>query len=294
VADCVNSLLDSTNRQERVEIIVVDNGSTDSAAARVATLATPDRSVRVITDSQAGATRARNRGLEHARSELVAFIDDDVFVEPGWLDAVRARFVDPAVVGVAGRIALTMEHERPEWLTTDLETWYAALDLGDEDHELAPGQHGWTANFTVRRETALAVGGFNEQFGPGNRTWYNDDIDFSGRMRSAGTIWYAADARVLHRVGRERLTRRWLLRRTYLQGRSNAALVRTIGSSGSAELPFACDGFRDAVSKRWLRTLSSCRDRATRQNVLLRDAMRRTEALGFAWERSRAVLGRGH
>ncbi len=293
VEDCVNALLGTTAHfEDRVEIIVVDNGSTDEVAARVAKIAETDRCVRVITDSVPGATRARNRGLAHACSDVVAFIDEDVLVEPGWLDAVRARFVDPTVVAVVGRVSLTMEHQRPEWLTADLETWYSALDLGDHDHELAPGEHGWTANLAVRRGAALAVGGFNEDFGPGRRAWYNDDIELLGRMRSVGTIWYAAGARVLHRIGSERLTRRWLLRRTFLQGRSNAALLYGSGSTLSVNRPLVSDRFLDAVARRWLRTLRRSRARATRQSLLLRDCMRRTEAFGFAWEHSRAVARR--
>lgn len=295
VEECVNALLRSAETFEaHAEIIVVDNGSTDEVAARVANITSPDRRVRVITDPEAGANRARNTGLDQAQAEIVAFIDEDVLVEQGWLGAIRSSFDDPAVVAVVGRVSLMLERQRPEWLTPEIETWYSALNLGDDDHALAPKEFGWAANLAVRREVALAVGGFNEHFGPGRRAWYNDDIDFVHRMRSAGVIWYAAGARVLHRIGAERLTRRWLLHRTYLQGRSNAALVRSIGPAESASLQFARNGLRDAVGKRWLGTLRACRDRATRQSALLHDAMRRTEALGFAFGRSRPVRGRGH
>jgi GT2 family glycosyltransferase len=290
VEACVDALLRcGEDFEERSEIIVVDNGSTDEAAARVAKIASEDHRVSVITDAEAGAARARNRGLERATADVVAFVDEDVLVEPGWLDAVRTKFDDPSVVAVVGRVSLTMEDERPEWLTADLETWYSALDLGDEDHPLAPQESGWTANLAVRRDAALAVGGFNEAFGPGRRAWYNDDIEFMSRMKSAGTIWYAAGARALHRIGPERLTRRWLLRRTFLQGRCNAALLHASESAHPVTRPLVSGRFLDAMARRWLRTLRRARARSTRPGVLLRDGMRRTEALGFALEHSRAV-----
>ena len=85
----------------RYEVIVVDNrtGPTIALALR------EDERVRVVSESRPGASAARNRGVQSAMGELVAFTDDDAVVDPQWLRSIATRFrSDPDVEGVGGLV----------------------------------------------------------------------------------------------------------------------------------------------------------------------------------------------
>ena len=82
----------------RSEVLVVDNGATGPVADICR-----QRGVACIHEPIPGLTRARNLGARAARTELVAYIDDDAIAEPGWLAALATEFADSRVAAVVGR-----------------------------------------------------------------------------------------------------------------------------------------------------------------------------------------------
>jgi glycosyltransferase involved in cell wall biosynthesis len=126
---------------------------------------------------QPGASRARNAGWQQARHELVAFIDDDVRVQPGWADALVAAFTDPSVVFVAGAVGVPegQEHlDRPVAVTT--------LERPTTITDQTRGTTGATANLAVRRMALEQVGGFDERLGPGTWARAAEDLDLLDRL----------------------------------------------------------------------------------------------------------------
>jgi GT2 family glycosyltransferase len=208
------------------EVIVVDNGSTDGtdAVVRAWVAADPERR-RHVHEPVAGLSRARNRGVEAARGDVVLFIDDDALAPPGWVAAhVAAHGRDPAVVAAGGPVALRWPDGRPRWLAPRLEHWYSALDLGD-DPVAWPTPHGpYGTNMSVRRSTLDEVGGFDLRLGRRGRSLVSgEEGDLFARVVAAGgAIAYVPAALVLHGVTRDRLSPGWVLRRGWAQGRSNA------------------------------------------------------------------------
>src|ERR1700678_1263528 len=97
IVKCLDSLSNQTAGLE-VEILVVDDGSTDNTAAIVERYP----SVRLISQANAGPAAARNRGALAARGKILLFTDDDCVPMPNWLDAMLAPFGDPEVVGAKG------------------------------------------------------------------------------------------------------------------------------------------------------------------------------------------------
>ncbi len=77
---CLNSLLAST--YENIEILAVDDGSSDKTVEILRSFAEQDNRVKVICQENSGPSAARNRGLDSATGELVAFCDSDDFVAP--------------------------------------------------------------------------------------------------------------------------------------------------------------------------------------------------------------------
>ena len=77
--ECVDSILRQTLAD--LELILVDDGSTDTSPALCDRYAEQDLRVRVIHQANAGSSAARNRGIEVATGEWIAFVDSDDFID---------------------------------------------------------------------------------------------------------------------------------------------------------------------------------------------------------------------
>jgi glycosyltransferase involved in cell wall biosynthesis len=142
----------------RFELIIVDDASRDDTLAYLATLADPR--IRVLaSDRNRGPSAARNRGLEAARGEFVAFLDSDDAYRPGRLAAPLASFA--ADRSLVATLSSAVKHDRG-----------GARDALIPAVKLAAPAFEWAlicdlvpveaTSITVRREKALAAGGFCE------------------------------------------------------------------------------------------------------------------------------------
>ena len=226
MVECLGALADQVGVGDH-EVVVVDNGSTDGTDGLVRAWAAADPARRRrLREPVAGLSRARNRGVAAARGEVVLFIDDDALAPRGWVAAHLAAYAhDPAVVGVGGPIALRWPDGRPGWLAPRLEHWYSALDHGDDAVATWPTPHGpYGTNMSVRRATLDEVGGFDTRLGRRGRSLVSSEEGdlFSRVWATGGTVAYEPATLVLHGVTPDRLSRRWVLRRGWAQGRTNA------------------------------------------------------------------------
>jgi glycosyltransferase involved in cell wall biosynthesis len=97
IGNCLDALQKQTTGRS-IEILVVDDGSTDNTAETVGNYT----DVRLISQKNAGPAAARNRGAVEAQGRILLFTDDDCVPTPGWLDAMLVPFADPDVVGAKG------------------------------------------------------------------------------------------------------------------------------------------------------------------------------------------------
>jgi len=169
-----------------VEIIVVDDGSRDRSRDIVEAFArrTP---IRLIDGPRQGAAAAVNCGIRAASHPLIAQIDQDVAIEPGWLDRVAELFSDPRVGAVQGR-----------YTTHPQDSFFArvmALDLEQRYDRLATDvDHVCTGNTAYRASALAEVGLLNERLG------YGYDNDLSYRLGTAGyRLLFCREARSRHR-----------------------------------------------------------------------------------------------
>jgi glycosyltransferase involved in cell wall biosynthesis len=184
--------LDSLRRQRTEaahELLVVDDGATDS---------TPEVAERfgarlIRHGERRSLNAARNSGLRAAGADLIAFVDDDVLVPPGWLDALlegAERHPDAEAFG--GPIRARFEGHAPRGCGRE-EPPITTLDLGGEDVE---AEMVWGSNFAVRRSAVERIGEFDETLDRG----HGDEEDWLLRLRAAGgRIVYLADAGLEHR-----------------------------------------------------------------------------------------------
>jgi glycosyltransferase involved in cell wall biosynthesis len=184
--------LDSLSRQRTRtphEILVIDDGA-DDATPQVA-----ERfGVRLISHGERRSLNAaRNTGLREAAAPLVAFVDDDVLVPPGWLDAlVEGAERHPEAEAFGGPIRARFEGHVPRGCGRE-DPPITTLDLGSQDVE---AEMVWGANFAVRRSAVERAGEFDESL---NRS-HGDEEDWLLHLRAAGgRIVYLAGAGLEHR-----------------------------------------------------------------------------------------------
>ncbi len=164
---CLNALIEQRADVKSLEIVVVDDGSTDDTARMVEQLRaeSPVEMRFVRLKAQCGPAAARNRGIAAATSEIVVFIGDDIIVQPGFLRRHcemhrRFRGVKTAVLGY------TTWH--PELEITPFMAWLedagVQFDYSWVERLGPTWQHFYTSNISLKRRFMLDNGLFDEDF----------------------------------------------------------------------------------------------------------------------------------
>lgn len=172
LARCLDALLTQAT-QRTYEVVVVNDGSPLPPLPQL-----NDRRVVVVTAGGGGPARARNRGVDAARGEVLVFTDDDTVPAAGWLEAAAAALeANGDAVGVEGPVD---------------GGGFDRLFEHSIQNEL-PGAY-YTCNVAYRREEFLRAGGFDVEF----PAPHCEDIDLGRRMAQRGQILFVPSMLVLH------------------------------------------------------------------------------------------------
>ncbi len=220
---CLRALEAQTVAPEQVEIVVVDNGSTDETPTVIKGFRRYARyPMRWCVEERIGVTHARNRGVAEARHEIVVFLDDDALPEPHWLAAHIEAFDSTRADCVGGRITLTWEAPRPRWLHSSLDAFLGRIDLGEQRRPFVfPWYYPGAANLAFRRSVFDRIGLFDPALGfRAGGVVGAEETDLCYRLEQAGgRLVYEPRARVTHPAPAAKLTRRYFRRRGYSAGR---------------------------------------------------------------------------
>jgi GT2 family glycosyltransferase len=192
-----------------VQVIVVDDGSTDDSAdiAR-------RRGASVISTPNCGLSAARNTGLYAAYGEIVAYLDDDASPEPNWLTYLVHAFHTTDHVAVGGPNIPPEDETGVASCVANAPGGPVQVLLSDTEAEHIPG-----CNMAFRRQALLSIGGFDSRFHTAG-----DDVDICWRLREQGlTLGFHPAAMVWHRR-RSSIRRFWRQQRGY--GAAEALLER--------------------------------------------------------------------
>jgi glucosyl-dolichyl phosphate glucuronosyltransferase len=215
------------------EVLVVDNNSTDETREVVENVRRryPGK-FRYLFEPNPGKCYALNSGIANARGEILAFVDDDVTVEPRWLGNLTGLLGDEWA-GAAGRILPAQTFTLPRWLSWEYRTGgfrpdplgilCAHFDLGDQPRELDLDHLPYGANMAFRRTTFEKCGGFRLDLGPRpNSQLRNEDVEFARRAIKAGErLRYEPSAVVYHPVPLGRISKEFFLSWWFDYGRAN-------------------------------------------------------------------------
>ena len=193
-ANAVRSVM--AGEWQAFELFVIDQSADDTTAEALADFRSDPRfGYHRNRRPGVGAASSRNLGVALSSGPLLAIIDDDVTVQPDWLDNIIAEFeADPALQFICGKLTAPPDDGR--------QGYTPAFDA-------RPGISRWQmpieaagANFSMRRSLLDRIGGYDEFCGPGSRLGASDDGDLTWRIVRSGAKWRAcAHVEVVHTFG---------------------------------------------------------------------------------------------
>ncbi len=150
----------------RMEVVVVDNNSTDDTRSMVEGMipAWSASDLRYVFEPRQGKQFALNRGIAAASHDILAFSDDDILFPADWVQQILHVFSDDAADLVGGRTLIRWPAAgQPAWYHPNMSAVLGAVDLGDARLLPAPADYAPAgANLVARRSLIERIGGFSE------------------------------------------------------------------------------------------------------------------------------------
>ncbi|WP_440708518.1 glycosyltransferase [Herbiconiux sp. YIM B11900] len=200
--ECVSQLAAVDWPADKLDVVVVENGSGDDSLARLSAAFAGDTRVRVIESAEnLGFAGGSNLGAQAARGEFVAFLNSDAKPHPQWIRGAIEQFdISPSVAAVGSKV-LDWEGKVVDFVGGSL-TWFG---MGYKDHENQPDDerfqaprdilYGTGSALFVRASAFEAAGGFDERF-----FMFYEDVDLGWRLNLAGLrVRFAPASAVFHK-----------------------------------------------------------------------------------------------
>jgi glycosyltransferase involved in cell wall biosynthesis len=178
IGKCLQSVMDEVGERKDIEIIVVDNGSTDATEDIVHTFP----KVKLIYEVVPGLARTRKIGFDFSKGDLVFFLDADNELTPGRLTQLEKEFQDrPGMVSFSGPLIYHDVSPRVRMMVR----WFYLLGMANSAlfKQFSIVQGG---NYVVRREALESIGGHNSDL-----TFYGEDTDIARRLRYVGEVRFS-------------------------------------------------------------------------------------------------------
>lgn len=207
--ETLKSLQESLRYTElQVDLVVVDNASTDNTQAVVIESQVRGLPVRILNEPKPGKSFALNRGVAEAKGDVILFTDDDVRVPDNWVERMSLPILDGSVDALQGNVIL------PSHLARRLPKFRCFFGVPENLHaEQVSGFVG--ANMAFHRKVLDKVPEFDTELGPG-ALGFGEETLFSLQLKIAGfNIRGETSVSVEHHFDPSRIERKNFLRTVY-------------------------------------------------------------------------------
>lgn len=181
IEQCLRSVIRETHNVDcTVEIIVVNNASTDTTAEQISKFS----EVKLVQEPVKGLVHARKRGLEEATGHLIANIDADIIMPLGWMQRVIDEFrKDPKLVALSGPCIF---YDLPHRITLLVRGFYIIgyVTYLFNRYVLRMASLIQGGNFVVQHSALDAIGGYNTK----TFEFYGEDADIARRLTKLGHV----------------------------------------------------------------------------------------------------------
>jgi glycosyltransferase involved in cell wall biosynthesis len=223
VVECIESVRKQTLPPKEIVVVLDPNYALVSYYKKLL-----GSTVKLVVSDTFGLSAARNTGIKSCNSEFVAFIDDDAVADKNWLKTLVNNFKTPSVIGVGGHITPIWPIKNPYWFPEEL-YWIIGCSYKGLPIQKSPIRNPIGCNMGFRRSIFETVGYFSVATGRvGNKLMGHDDTEFGIRAtnkRPETTIVYDPQAIVYHKVAMNRVSVRYILKRSYSEGFSKAFIT---------------------------------------------------------------------
>lgn len=207
---------------ERIEIVVIDNGSTDRTVEVVKSYASQFKLFRFSSITGVGLSLARNRGITEASAPWVLFLDDDARAAPNLIERILniINYCDFDCFG--GRYLAWFKFGKPKWLPKQYGTMPKLLKAQGyiDQPNLAGGV------MIVKRSVLDKIGGFSIKLGMTDKVGYGEDSEIQFRMLRKGyKLGFDPDLLIYHCVLPHKFDIKWQLKAAIAKGRNKIHLV---------------------------------------------------------------------
>jgi glucosyl-dolichyl phosphate glucuronosyltransferase len=215
---CLESIFKS-EKAGQFEILVIDNNSTDNTYSIVKKFQNNDQNLKYFFEEKTGLSNARNKAIEKANSELIAFLDDDCFITDTYLDRIQWLVENLDFDCVGGMYLPWYYVQKPKWINDDfgkMKSLNIVLSKVEKDY-VAGG------NMLFKKKVFNKVGFFPVEFGMnGNLTAYGEEDYIQEKIRKVGgSIYFDPELIVFHTVQNYKLNLTWQLLSVYRNAQSN-------------------------------------------------------------------------
>ena len=206
-------------------ILVVDSSSSIDQSLADATALYGKEQLIYLPGTTAGLSAARNIAISKCTTRYIAFIDDDAVPCEGWIDSILKTFHENGELcaAVGGKIIPLWQVKRPAWLSDKLLTYLSILDLGSRKRYLSAPESLYGANMAFRLSALKRVHGFRVDLGRRNNLLLsNEESELQKRLTGLGfKVSYSPDICVYHKIGQDRLMKKWFYDRIFWQAISD-------------------------------------------------------------------------
>lgn len=190
VGDCLDAIIAQKSEFEKrggaaddIEIVVVNNASTDGTAELVKKYAEQHPNIKLVNETHKGIVWARRAGFLAATGDLIANIDADTRITPGWLTRVMDEFAnDPKLVGLSGPFIYYDAPRKVRFFARIFNyaglVFYFFIRFVFRVGSILQG-----GNFVVRRGAIEKIGGYDTHI-----TFYGEDTDVARRLSKLGHV----------------------------------------------------------------------------------------------------------
>ncbi len=212
--NCIDSILN--NNYKNLEIIIVIDGNKELKHKMESELRAGTKISIIENKNNEGPSVSRNHGVEHAKGEIIAFIDDDAFASSNWLETIAKDFSEYPGIAACGGMLIPVYEKNAQKLPEEI-LWVVGCSYKGHPVKKQFVRNVISANMAVRKAVFSEIQ-FEKMFD--GRNWKMEDTLFGIRLflKNQNNVLYDPEILVYHNVSKERTKLGYLLQRSYSEG----------------------------------------------------------------------------
>lgn len=228
--ECIDSLINQ--KYNNYEILLVSESREVSEAIKSEYDSDKLRVKNFNNTKDGGISAARNKAIELAEGDVVAYIDTDAVADEVWLEEIAKTYIDKDCIAVGGKSLPDWIHSKPSYLPDEF-LWLVGVTHKNHPSDGEEVRNTFGCNMSFKKSILEDMGGFNKKLGKNQK--YNlqgEESELGIRMmrKYDQGMQYNSSAVVHHKVEEDQTNIRWLSKRAYLQGVTKAIIEKESSS----------------------------------------------------------------